>query len=57
MAKQQPTAGRDPEVQPSRIRSTWTATQKLALLAEYAAFPRGAAARCLRAPQRPVYLA
>jgi len=36
---------RDPEVQPSSSRSTWTATEKLALLAEYETFPRGSAER------------
>ena len=45
MTKHKPTVVRDPEVQPSSIRSTWTATQKLALLAEYEAFPRGSAER------------
>jgi hypothetical protein len=45
MTKHKPALIRDPEVQPSSTRSTWTATQKLALLAEYEAFPRGSAAR------------
>src|SRR5215207_9081938 len=45
MTKHKPTLVRDPEVQPSTHRVTWTATQKLALLAEYEAFPRGSAER------------
>lgn len=45
MTKHKPTAVRDPEVQPSSIRSTWTATQKLAVVAEYEAFPPGSAER------------
>jgi hypothetical protein len=45
MSKHKPTLNRDPEVQPSSTRSTWTATQKLALLAEYETFPRGSAER------------
>jgi len=35
----------DPEVQPSSARPRWTAAQKLALLAEYEAFPHGSAER------------
>jgi transposase-like protein len=35
----------DPEVQPSSVRPSWTATEKFALLAEYEAFPRGSAER------------
>lgn len=45
MTKHNPTMDRDPEVQPSSSRSTWTATEKLALLAEYEIFPRGSAER------------
>jgi transposase len=45
MTKHKPTMDRDPEVQPSSSRSTWTATEKLALLAEYETFPRGSAER------------
>ena len=33
------------EVQPTSARPSWTAAEKLALLAEYEAFPRGAAER------------
>lgn len=36
---------RDPEVQPSSTRATWTAPEKLALLTEYETFPRGSAER------------
>ncbi len=35
----------DPEVQPASVRPSWTAAQKLALLAEYEAFPHGSAER------------
>lgn len=35
----------DPEVQPASVRPSWTATQKLALLAEYESFPHGSAER------------
>jgi hypothetical protein len=39
------TRTRDPEVQPASVRPSWTAAQKLALLAEYEAFPHGSAER------------
>jgi transposase len=35
----------DAEVQPTSERPSWTAAEKLALLAEYEAFPRGSADR------------
>jgi len=34
-----------PEVQPSSLRPSWTAAQKLAILAEYESYPRGAPER------------
>ena len=35
----------DPEVPPTSVRPRWSAAEKLALLAEYEAFPRGSAER------------
>jgi transposase len=45
LTKHTPPMDRDPAVPPSRTRSTWTATEHLALLADYATVPRGSAAR------------
>ena len=55
MTKHKPTVVRDLEVQPSSIHSTWTAPQKLALLAEYEAFPRGSAVRGARMRRNGLY--
>ena len=45
MTKHKPIMDRGPQVQPSTRRSTWTATEKLALLAEYETLARGSAER------------
>jgi transposase len=45
----------DPEVQPSSTRPRWTAAEKLAILQEYEAYPRGAPERGALLRRRGIY--